>query len=143
VLAEQGICLPDQLAGRRVQTSQLAVVVEGIHKVAIDNRRADHRVHRIGRVVRHPGILFSRAAPEHRGGRLVLVERQHAGAAMLRREEQVATAVHRRRDNDPHLHAVLDFPEHLSGRRIDELKPSGWNRISCRTPPALMMIGWL
>ena len=94
------------------------MAVDPVDVVRVNEGRADDRVQRV-EVEAVLGVALADPLPEHLRGGAVLVEQEHAGPAVLRREEQVATAVNRGRGVDAHIDDVADLPVHLAGLGVE------------------------
>ena len=94
------------------------MAVHAVDVVPVDEGGADDRVQGV-EVEAVIGVALADPLPEHLGRGTVLVEQQHAGPAVLRREEQVAAAVDGGRGVDAHVDDVAYLPVHLAGLGVE------------------------
>ena len=94
------------------------MAVHPVHVVPLDQRSADDGVQGV-EVEAVLGVALADALPEYLRAGTVVVQQQHPGPAVLRREEQVAAALDRGRGVDPHVHDVADLPVHLAGLGVE------------------------
>ena len=116
VLGVHAVALPQPLAGRGVDASQLAVAADAVEVVAGDDRRRENRVQGIGLIRQLAAVA---PPPQHPRRRPVRVEGQHHRAVEELADHEVAPAAHRRGDRQsaPALEGLL--PVDVAGRGVE------------------------
>ena len=106
--------LPEALAGRGVQAAELAVAADAVDVAAVDDRRGQHRVQAVG-----ADLAVAASLPRDARAGPVLVEGQHHGAVVERREEEPRAHLHGNRHGHRPADDVRLPPVRLAGDRIE------------------------